>query len=157
MSNHRMVVGIGLAIALAGSLSGCAGRARVSTGVDVRGARRELLGNGEDVHLSGAAAGAKRRADLPDAGGRARSHVGRISHRRSDQVAPAEATRPRRRRIRAGIGGPRPRDRRGTLDGGGVEEGQHVGGTTCKVQAMAGPNCRGSAGRIHLDGATNEQ
>ena len=31
MSHCRMVVGIGVVIALAGSLSGCAGRARVST------------------------------------------------------------------------------------------------------------------------------
>ena len=31
MSNHRMVVGIGLAIAIAGSLSGCAGRVRISS------------------------------------------------------------------------------------------------------------------------------
>ena len=31
MSNHRTLVGIGLVIAIAGSLSGCAGRARVST------------------------------------------------------------------------------------------------------------------------------
>lgn len=31
MSDRRMLVGIGVAIAIAGSLSGCAGRARVST------------------------------------------------------------------------------------------------------------------------------
>jgi hypothetical protein len=31
MNHRRMVVGIGVVIAIAGSLSGCAGRARVST------------------------------------------------------------------------------------------------------------------------------
>ena len=44
--------------------------------VDVRGAWRELLDHREAVQLSGAAAGAERRADLPDAGRRTRSRVG---------------------------------------------------------------------------------
>jgi hypothetical protein len=53
---------------------------------DVRGPRRKLFGAGQAVYITRAAVVAERLADLPDAGRSVGRCVGRLCHRRSEQV-----------------------------------------------------------------------